>query len=102
MKLTDLRKLTVKKHLRVHFHLQNGLECIVDEHGLAQIPALNKVPDFNLEQELVAVTEFVLEMPKVTDKKGVAKRETLSREQMSAMTNPAAAGAAATADHDDD
>jgi len=101
MKLTDLRKLTVKKHLRIHFHLQNGLECIIDEHGLAQIPALNKVPDFNLEQELVSVGEFVLEMPKETDKKGVARRQTLAREQMAAMTNAPAAGAAPT-DHEDE
>ena len=95
MKLADLRKLTVKKHLRVHFHLQNGLECIIDEHGLARIPALNKVPGFNLEQELISVSEFVLEMPKETDKKGVAKRETLAREQLAAMTNAPAGGAAA-------
>src|SRR5580700_9060281 len=95
MKLTDLRKLTVKKHLRVHFHLQNGLECIIDEHGLARIPALNKVPGFNLEQELISVSEFVLEMPKETDKKGVAKRETLGREKLAAMTSAPAGGAAA-------
>lgn len=101
MKLSDLRKLTVRKHLRIHFHLPNGLECIIDEHGLAQIPALHQVPDFNLEQELVSVGEFVLEMPKDTDKKGVAKRQTLAREQMAAMANPPAAGAA-VADHDDD
>src|SRR5580698_8431986 len=102
MKLADLRKLTVKKHLRIHFHLQNGLECIIDEHGLAQIPALNKVPDFNLEQELVSVGEFVLEMTKEKDKKGVARRETLAREQMAAMTSAPAAGGAAAADHDDE
>lgn len=101
MKLTDLRKLTVKKHLRIHFHLQNGLECIIDEHGLAQIPALNKVPDFNLEQELVSVGEFVLEMPKETDKKGIAKRQTLAREQMAAMTNAPATGAA-VAEHEEE
>jgi hypothetical protein len=101
MKLTDLRKLTVKKHLRIHFHLQNGLECIIDEHGLAQIPALNQVPDFNLEQELVSVGEFGLEMPKETDKKGIAKRQTLAREQMAAMTNPPAAGAA-VAEHEEE
>jgi hypothetical protein len=95
MKLTDLRKLTVKKRLRVLFHLQNGMECIVDEHGLAQIPALHKVPDFNLEQELVAVTEFVIEMPQETDKKGIARRQTLGREQLAAMTSAPAGGAAA-------
>jgi len=101
MKLTDLRKLTVKKHIRIHFHLQNGLACVIDEHGLAQIPALNKMPDFNLEHELESVGEFVLEMPKETDKKGVAKRQTLAREQMAAMTNAPAAGAAG-AEHDDE
>jgi hypothetical protein len=101
MTLTDLRKLTVKKHIRVHFHLQNGMECIVDEHGLARIPALNKVPDFNLERELVSVGEFVLEMPQETDKKGIAKRQTLAREQMDAMTSAPAGGAAAAA-HDEE
>jgi hypothetical protein len=101
MKLTDLRKLTVKKHLRVHFHLQNGMECIIDEHGLAQIPALNKVPDFNLEQELVSVGEFVLEMPKETDKKGIAKRQTLARAQMDAMACAPASGAGA-AEHEEE
>jgi hypothetical protein len=101
MKLTDLRKLTVKKHLRIHFRLQNGLECIIDEHGLAQIPALNKVPDFNLEQELVSVGEFVLEMTKEKDKKGVARRETLAREQMAAMASGPAAGAVA-AEHEEE
>jgi len=101
MKLADLRKLTVRKNLRVRFHLPNGMECIVDEHGLAQIPALNKVPDFNLEQELVAVTEFVLEMPGETDKKGVARREMLTRDRLAAMTS-APAGGAAAADRDDE
>jgi hypothetical protein len=101
MKLADLRKLTVKKHIRIHFQLQNGLECVVDEHGLAQIPTLNKVPDFNLEQELASVGQFVLEMPREMDKKGVARRETLAREQMAAMTS-APAGGAAAAEHDDE
>jgi hypothetical protein len=100
MNLTDLRKLTVKKRIRVHFHLQNGMECTVDEHGLAQIPTLNKVPDFNLEQELASVAEFVLEMPRETDKKGVARRETLGRAQLEARTG-APAGAAA-AEHEEE
>jgi hypothetical protein len=100
MTLADLRKLTVKKRLRVHFHLRNGMECIIDEHGLARIPALNQVPDFNLEQELVSVGEFVLEMPNETTKKGIARRETLAPGQLAAMTS-APAGAAA-AEHEED
>ena len=62
MTLTDLRKLTVKKSLRIRFLLPNGMECTVDEHGLAQIPALNKVPDFNIDRDLPSVNEFLLEM----------------------------------------
>ena len=47
-----------------------------------------------------SVSEFVLEMPKETDKKGVARRETLGREQLAAMTSAPAGGAAA--EHDDE
>jgi hypothetical protein len=99
--LADLRKLTVKKSLRVRFRLPNGMECTVDEHGLAQIPALNKVPDFNLERELPSVGEFLLEYRAELDKKGMPRRQTLSRAELDAMTNVSAGGAAA-ADHDDE
>jgi hypothetical protein len=61
MKLADLRKVTVKKHLRIRFHLSNGMECVVNEHGVAQVPALRAVPSFNLEEELVGVQAFVVE-----------------------------------------
>src|SRR5262245_19258963 len=68
MKLAELRKLTIKKQIRIRFVLPNGLECIVNEHGIAQIPALKAVPDFNLERELPQVGQFVLE-PTITGKK---------------------------------
>ena len=61
MKLSDLRKVTVKKHLRIRFSLSNGMECIVNEHGIAQVPALRAVPSFNLEDELVGVRQFLVE-----------------------------------------
>jgi hypothetical protein len=99
--LADLRKLTVKKSLRVRFVLPNGMECTVDEHGLAQISALNKVPDFNLERELPSVGEFLLEYRAELDKKGMPRRQTLSRAELDAMTN-VPAGGGATADHDDE
>jgi hypothetical protein len=99
--LADLRKLTVKKSLRIRFLLPNGLECTVDEHGLAQIPALNKVPDFNLEHELPSVGEFLLEYRSELDKKGMPRRQTVSRAELDSMTN-ASAGGAAAADHDDE
>ena len=56
MKLADLRKLSIRKQLKIRFRLPNGMECVVTEQGLAQVPALRRVPDFNLEQELAAMT----------------------------------------------
>jgi hypothetical protein len=100
--LSDLRKLSVKKTLRIRFVLPNGMECTVDEHGLAQIPALNKVPDFNLDHELPAVGEFLLEFRAELDKKGMPRRQTLTRADLDGMTKASAGGAAAAADHDDD
>ena len=100
MTLADLRKLTVKKSLRIRFVLPNGMECTVDEHGLAQIPALTKVPDFRLERELPSVGEFLLEYHAEVDKKGMPRRQTLSRAELDAMANVSAGAAAA--DHDDD
>ena len=44
MNLSDLRKVTVKKHLRIRFPLSNGMECVVNEHGIAQVPALRAFP----------------------------------------------------------
>ena len=102
MTLADLRKLTVKKSLRVRFLLPNGMECTVDEHGLVQIPALTKVPDFNLERQLPSVGEFLLEYRAEVDKKGMPKRQTLSRAELDAMTTVSASGPSAAADHDDE
>ena len=36
MKLGDLRKLSIKQQLKIHFRLRNGMECIVNE-GVAQV-----------------------------------------------------------------
>jgi len=98
--LADLRKTAVKKTVRVRFVLPNGMECAVDEHGLARVPALNKTADFNLEQELRSVNEFLLEYWAELDKKGMPRRQTLSRAELDAMT--AAGGAAVAGDHDDE
>jgi hypothetical protein len=73
MTLSDLRKLSIKKNLRIRFVLPNGMECVVTQHGIAQIPALKEVPDFNLEQELNSVGEFLLEPAILTDKKNAPK-----------------------------
>ncbi len=100
MTLADLRKLSVKKQVRIRFQLPNGMECAISEHGLAHIPALNKVPDFNLESELVSVSEFLLEWRLEVDKKGMPRRQSATRAELDSMTN--ASPSAATADHDDE
>lgn len=61
MKLADLRRLSIRQEARIHFRIQNGMECIITEHGLAQVPGLSSIPDFNLEQELAAAGEFLFE-----------------------------------------
>jgi hypothetical protein len=102
MKLADLRKLSIRKQLRIRFRLQNGMECVVTEHGIAQVPELKGIPDFNLEQELVSAGSFLLE-PVVTggkgDKKDSPKARSVGREELAQMT---ASGPAAQHDEHDD
>jgi hypothetical protein len=94
--LADLRKLAVKKTVRIRFVLPGGMEGAIDEHGIARVPALNRVPDFNLEHELPQIAEFLVEWRADLDKKGMPKRQTLSRADLEALTK-AEAGAAAAA-----
>jgi len=61
MKLTDLRRLAVKKQIKIHFRLGNGMECIVNEEGVARVPELRAIPDFNLDEELEKAGEFLME-----------------------------------------
>jgi hypothetical protein len=98
--LADLRKLAVKKTARIRFVLPNGMECAMDEHGIAKVPALKQPPDFDLERELEKISEFLVEWRAELDKKGMPRRQTLSRAELEAMTK-ADAGAAAAAHEDE-
>ena len=105
MKLVDIRKLTIKKHMRVSFPLPNGMECVIDEHGLSKVPRLNAPPDFNLEAELARATRFILE-PVLTEeeqrrqKKSAA--QTLSREELETLAKAGGRpGAGQTQDHEE-
>ncbi len=100
MKLADLRKLSIKQQVRIHFRLQNGMECIVTEHGVAQIPELKGIPDFNLEQELVSTQQFLLEPLQPAGRKGPAPSRSIGREELAQMT--ATGPAPAHDDHDDE
>jgi len=90
MKLLDLRKLALREQAKVHFRLTNGMECIVNEHGVAQVPGLHDKPGFNLEEELAGAAEFLLEpkLPRAPRRLGRAELESM------AASSPAAAAAA--------
>jgi len=103
MKLADLRKLSIKQQLKIRFQLANGMECVVTEHGLAQVPALQRAADFNLETELTSVRQFVLEPvapAKGTTKSAPAQSRSVSLEELTSMIG--APATAASADHDDE
>ena len=103
MKLADLRKLSIRQNLKIRFQLANGMECVITEHGVAQVPALRRVPDFNLEQELASISEFVLEpvavgAPGNTGRPAPPRR--LGREELASLVT--APTASAGADHEDE
>jgi hypothetical protein len=97
--LADLRKYAVRQHSRIRFPLANGMECVVNEHGIAQVPLLRTPPDFNLEQEMAGAQDFHLDVL-TTDPKLPVKTRALRREELAALT---AGGPVAEAhDHDDE
>jgi hypothetical protein len=92
MKLADVRRLTIRKQSRIRFRLANGMECVVTEHGVAQVPGLNDIPDFNLENELASASEFVLEPVEPAESKAKPKPRTLSRDELAGMVTAPAGG----------
>jgi hypothetical protein len=102
MNLADLRRITVKKQLRIRFTLSNGMECVLNEHGIAQVPALRSVPAFNLEDELAAVQQFLVEPVVVGSKdKGKSTPRNYTRTELSAMAAAGTGGESAHDDHDE-
>ncbi|HUK15424.1 MAG TPA: hypothetical protein VLW65_03385 [Bryobacteraceae bacterium] len=94
MKLADLRRLSIRRQTRIRFPIRNGMECVITEHGIAQVPGLRVVPDFNLEQELAVASAFVLEPVAAPSSRQVG------REQLDAMV--ASAGPGAAPEHEED
>ncbi len=95
MKLADLRRLAIRKDLKIHFRLRNGLECVVNRDGIAQVPGLKGVPDFNLDEELDAAIDFLLEPPPPGRPRKVAQAEMMA-------LSAAAPAASAAPDHEDE
>jgi len=102
MKLSDLRKVTVKKNLRIRFALSNGMECVLNEHGVAQVPALRAVPAFNLEDELAGAREFLVEPAAAGEKdKNKPKPRSYTRDEMAALATGGAGGEAGHDEHEE-
>jgi hypothetical protein len=72
---------------------------VLNEHGIAEIPALKAVPDFDLEDELARAGQFTMEPVRVVEK-NKNRPQVLSREQLAALVAPKTA-AAAHDDHED-
>ncbi len=104
MTLAALRKLAIKRQYQIHFRLRNGMECVVNEHGVAQVPQLQAPPDFNLEQELEEAAEFLIEPAVSSNPKAparVAERpRRVTRQELAAMVS--SPSAAAHAEHDEE
>jgi len=105
MTLADLRKLSIRKQFQIRFRLRNGLECVINDHGVAQVPALKGTPDFNLEEELTLANEFLIDAPldplaKKTAKIPVKPRS-VRREEIQAMSG-STTSASAGSSHDEE
>jgi hypothetical protein len=104
MTLVDARKLAIRKQSKIRFALRNGMECIISEDGIARVPALKSVPDFNLEQEFAAATDFVVEAAVPAGMKNAPKPKPVSmgRAELTAMALSSPGGAVAVHDEHDD
>ncbi len=105
MKLADVRKLAIRKQFKVRWVLRNGMECVVTEEGIAKLPAIDRIPDFNIEEEFAAAGDFLLDpvvsTDKKVDKKNLPKSRSVTRAELEGMAS-ASPSAAPAPDHDDE
>ncbi len=84
MSLLELRRYAIRHRTRIRFTIARGVECEVSEHGVVKLPAFRGVSDFNAENSLVSVEQFVLEAADAG-----SKRQKLSREKLEALVGEA-------------
>ena len=104
MTLADLRKLAIRKQSKIRFALRNGMDCVISEDGIARVPALKSVPEFNLEQELAAATAFVMEAVVPAGVKHLPKPKPvpMGRTELTAMALDFPGAVAVHDQHDDE
>jgi len=101
MKLVDLRRFSIRKQFQIRFRLQNGMECVITDHGVAEVPALQGQPGFNLDEELASASEFLLEPASRLDKKHPVKPRLVARDELARMLSDAPSSGAPP-DHEDE
>jgi hypothetical protein len=79
MKLSDLRKLAIRRQVQIRFALSNGMECRMDTSGIAHVPGLNAPAGINLEEELSKAGQFRLEALAPGSKPEILSREDLEK-----------------------
>jgi hypothetical protein len=104
MTLVDLRRLAIRRQSRIRFVLRNGMECVVSADGIARVPDLKSVPEFNLEEELVCATAFTMEpvVPAGMKNPPKSKPVSIGRPEMAAMALDSPGSVAARDEHDDE
>ena len=85
MKLADLRKLAIRQQFRIRFRLQSGLECVINEQGMAQVPELKSIPQFSIEEELKSAAQFILEPVVPANRKNPPKPRPVAPPQTSPL-----------------
>ena len=81
------------------FRSRNGMECVMNEHGIAEVPGAKGIPNFNLEDELAAAGQFHLDAVS-SDPKRPAPSRMLTRAELAALTDGSAA--VEVHDHEDE
>jgi hypothetical protein len=102
MKLADLRKLAIYRQVRIRFSLKNGMECVINEKGVAQVPALNEYPQFNLEEELAGASTFVMEPVVLAGTRNPPKPAAIGREELARMAANTGTAAHSHDEHEDE
>lgn len=96
MKLTDLRRLAIRKQLRLRFPISEAMDCVINEHGILQVPSLKQVPSFQIQDHLNSAERFRVEVP------GSDKNQQVSRTELEKMVAALSPASASVSAHDED
>jgi len=81
--------------------MRNGMDCVINETGIAQVPNWKGIPDFNLEEDLAAADSFLLEpVVVVANRKGAPAPRSIGKAELSEMLE--SGGVAAASEHDEE